>query len=1001
MDKSIEKELNLSNDNSWANLNEASEDLSVALKSKPPNVKKPSNFLEMGTKRNPTKPAQEPTVKVSINRVMPAFKQGTLDGQDSLPPTSGRMKLLSNEETGTKGWRATGKLLSQEKQVVFKKEDDRPKVLESGSNIKERETSRLSRWAEKYEKFNNNIWVAQITGIIIMISIFGDDLRGVFLKKAQDVFVDYFFFLLMLLFSLEILSNVLIKRLSYVLSFLFFFDFISTISMILDISMFSEGVLNDLSSGESGGFSQVGARIGKIIRMVRLIRLLRLSKALSKSNAAYEDLVEDSVEKELNIQESEMKNILNGMKQGRDKKMVANSQEIPQNLEFDRLVQGPRLKDKKLKLTGKITQMPQVDLDKYLTKPELVIRAIERAKELRRITAAGNHEKVNEPGAVPNEPIKNKAQQSSAPEFKKIKFPKKSYAGKIWNDRTIKKLIFLILVMNIAILFFSSDYYTKTTKVWDYDADLVGQMYIANFGEAVIRTHIDNLMSRYRANDISVLKITVADLFTIVPLDIVDKGTLRNSELARGTFPIPDTAKTISIEIDISKLKFFENLFQLLSMVFIVGMLLIAYLFSSKDTNTFITVPLNKIADIINNVYYDPLDIVFNPFFLDKESKYSSFKDLQPEYQEIGDTLLKICIWLSKSYGRKMLPIVTSRLIISNGTSLQRLIGSKHCAYFSIIQVDELMDQASLSDPDSILYVLKVTNEIMGVADRYGAGTLPLAQDKFFLIWKLGDDSQENHFKKVTRESSETASIIITTNLKILSKIACLTRGYRSSKLDEQSFAHSTIHCGMLYESIVGSKDTKLDVHYFGIDLNALHCFHSVSESYKTNMLLTEMIYSIIPECMRVKCRKVDIIKFPFYPAPIDIYTIDVRFKDLPALYTANDLKLDVISRRLFHTHTRDYVSDRLIKGAKNSLFLEDSEIQVLFAKKYEFRKAFKNGMDFYILGAWDSARQLLEKALESQSNDGPSLFLLNYMRTFDFKKPENWRGYRNFGGEF
>ena len=133
----------------------------------------------------------------------------------------------------------------------------------------------------------------------------------------------------------------------------------------------------------------------------------------------------------------------------------------------------------------------------------MVLRAIERAKELKRITAAGSHEKVNEPAALQNEPIKNKAQQSSAPEFKKIKFPKKSYAGKIWNDRTIKKLIFLILVMNIAILFFSSDYYTKTTKVWDYDADLVGQMYIANFGEAVIRTHIDNLMSRYKANDIS------------------------------------------------------------------------------------------------------------------------------------------------------------------------------------------------------------------------------------------------------------------------------------------------------------------------------------------------------------------------------------------------------------------------------------------------------------------------------------------------------------------
>jgi hypothetical protein len=998
MDQSIEKDLNASNDNSWANLNEASEDLSIAIKSRTPQPKKPSNFLESANKRNATKPFQEPTVKVSINRVMPTTKRSNIDGQDSLPPTSGRMKLISNEETGTKGWRATGKLLSQEKPQVFKKDEDRPKVLESGGNIKEREQSRLSRWAEKYEKFNNNIWVAQITGFIIMISIFGDDLRGVFLKKAQDAYVDYFFFLLMLLFSLEILSNILIKRLSYVLSFLFFFDFISTISMILDISMFSEGVLNDLASSGSGGFSQVGARIGKIIRMVRLIRLLRLSKALSKSNAGAEDEDEDFLGKELDIQEKAMQEILKAANE-KNRKTTSGTQEIPQNFEFDRLVQGPKVKDKKLKFTGKVAKIPQVELEKYLSRPELVIRAIERAKELRRLT--GMMEKTSDHEAIKQDPKSGKGGKPSIPVFKKIKFPKKSYAGKIWNDRSIKKLIFLILVMNIAILFFSSDYYTKTTKVWDYDVNLLGEMYQANFGEALIRTHLENLMSRYQQNDISVLKIKVEDLFTIIPTNVIDKTTLRNSELAKGTFYIPDTDKTIYIEIDISRLKFFENLFQLLSMVFIVSMLLIAYLFSSKDTNNFITVPLNKIADIINNVYYDPLDIIFNPFVLEQAPEYSCLKDLESEYREIGDTLVKICIWLAKSYGRKQLPIIANKLIISNGVSLQRLIGTKYCAYFSIIQLSQLMDQASLHDPDSILFVLKVTNEIMGVADRYGAGTLPLSDDKFFLIWKLADDSPDNNFKRITRESSETASIIITANLKILSKIACLTKGYCSGKFNEQSFAHSTIHCGTLYESIVGSKGTKLDVHYFGIDLNALHCFHSVSELYKTNMLLTEMIYSIIPECMRVKCRKVDIIKFPFYPAPIDIYTIDVRFKDLPSLYVTNDIDLNVMDRRLLHTHMRDYVSDKLIKGAKNSLFLEDSEIQALFAKKYEFRRAFKNGMDFYILGAWDSARQLLEKALESQANDGPSLFLLNYMKTFDFKKPENWRGYRYFGGEF
>ena len=36
-----------------------------------------------------------------------------------------------------------------------------------------------------------------------------------------------------------------------------------------------------------------------------------------------------------------------------------------------------------------------------------------------------------------------------------------------------------------------------------------------------------------------------------------------------------------------------------------------------------------------------------------------------------------------------------------------------------------------------------------------------------------------------------------------------------------------------------------------------------------------------IPECMKVKCRKIDIIKFPFYPNPIDIYAIDLRLANV------------------------------------------------------------------------------------------------------------------------
>ena len=122
--------------------------------------------------------------------------------------------------------------------------------------------------------------------------------------------------------------------------------------------------------------------------------------------------------------------------------------------------------------------------------------------------------------------------------------------------------------------------------------------------------------------------------------------------------------------------------------------------------------------------------------------------------------------------------------------------------------------------------------------------------------------------------------MIITTNLKIIYGITYGLK-LRNKKFKENKVATTTLHCGIVYEGLVGSQQHKIDVQYFGLDLNALHCFHDVANAYGTNLLLTEMIYVNIPECMKVKCRKIDIIKFPFYPNPIDIYAIDLRLANV------------------------------------------------------------------------------------------------------------------------
>lgn len=167
----------------------------------------------------------------------------------------------------------------------------------------------LSRAQQLYLDFNNNKIVNQIMGIIIMISIFGDDLRRVTLPPVYDDYVDGFMTFLMGLFIIEMVANAWILKKKYLATFDLWFDILSTMSMLMDVTYFSEDILANWqrnASSSSATASQLGTRLSKILKMVRLIRLLRLSKALSKSEAALREVDKDEVAEAMKFAEKQI-----------------------------------------------------------------------------------------------------------------------------------------------------------------------------------------------------------------------------------------------------------------------------------------------------------------------------------------------------------------------------------------------------------------------------------------------------------------------------------------------------------------------------------------------------------------------------------------------------------------------------------------------------------------------------------------------------------------------
>jgi hypothetical protein len=79
--------------------------------------------------------------------------------------------------------------------------------------------------------------------IITLWSLFADDIRASCLAPSYDLGFSVVTQIVMIIFFLEIVVLIIFKE-DYFMSFYFFLDILSTVSLILDISYISDSMLN-------------------------------------------------------------------------------------------------------------------------------------------------------------------------------------------------------------------------------------------------------------------------------------------------------------------------------------------------------------------------------------------------------------------------------------------------------------------------------------------------------------------------------------------------------------------------------------------------------------------------------------------------------------------------------------------------------------------------------------------------------------------------------------
>ena len=119
--------------------------------------------------------------------------------------------------------------------------------------------------------------------IITFFALFGDDLRILVAPKSWDDGFNFLTVFCIICYALEIfLSSLAIN--GYFLSFFFWLDLVSTLSMVSDcgwmwdILVDADGDLNE-DAQDVTSFAKT-ARAGRITRIIRIIRIIRLIRVV-------------------------------------------------------------------------------------------------------------------------------------------------------------------------------------------------------------------------------------------------------------------------------------------------------------------------------------------------------------------------------------------------------------------------------------------------------------------------------------------------------------------------------------------------------------------------------------------------------------------------------------------------------------------------------------------------------------------------------------------------
>jgi len=448
--------------------------------------------------------------------------------------------------------------------------------------------------------------------------------------------------------------------------------------------------------------------------------------------------------------------------------------------------------------------------------------------------------------------------------------------------------------------------------------------------------------------------------------------------------------------------------FSLIKTTVIVLTLSIAVILFSRDAETLVIDPIERMIKLVKKLADNPLASLYR----DKEDDGAEGF----ETTLLETTLEKISSLLQVGFGVAGAQIIQSNM--SSGGDLDVMIpGKKITAVFGFGIMDEFTNTCSCLEEEMCTYINTIAKIIHDNAIAFHGAPNKNIGSAFLLVWKICDgvlpglrDLRDANGQELGAEKKEVlrknigvmspgmgeverkltpqelvdSALVGVLKMQIDLNFANRTEGtlaqYKGNKnlVDYYNGEFEVnmgfgLHIGWAIEGAIGS-NYKIDASYLSPNVNMAARLEAATHQFGTPLLVSGPFVNEMSPAARAMCRKIDVVTVKGSQIPLELWTCDIS-------------NFDIFGARA--------LTPVIVDGEQKAVDLLAIKKGIQKDFDDEFKRVFEEGVELYIKGDWDLARVKIDECLGIYDGDGPCNSLSKVMIREGGKAPEDWRGFR------